>query len=160
MSADRLFTPVIEGNRQECRGLEHVLSLGRFQLRGKLRRSDSVRFGSGVGTGRGVVACYFALTFRRSAQYFFIRAETAFRAAADMLRVRFRAAELTARRPVFVASSGKVRSSATTSARSLSSAAAAPARASSRMRSALRPPLVVAGIVTPRLKYGSKIVHS
>ncbi len=39
----------------------------------------------------------FALAFRRSAQYFVIRSDTAFRAAADILRVR-RAAFSTLRR--------------------------------------------------------------
>ena len=52
----------------------------------------------------------FARAFRRSAQYFFIRAETAFRAAADIRRVR-RVASVTDRRTAWRAcgsfSSGK-----------------------------------------------------
>jgi hypothetical protein len=46
-------------------------------------------------SGRGAVAAaryfIFAFAFLRSAQYFFIRCETALRATVDMVRPRFRA---------------------------------------------------------------------
>ena len=77
---------------------------------------------------------YFALAlaFRRSAQYFVIRSDTAFRAAADMRLVRLRAlaiARPTARRLRGSANSGNVRSMATISARSCFNTVSAPARA-------------------------------
>jgi hypothetical protein len=92
--------------------------------------------------GRAVLYFSLACTFLRSAQYRFIRWETALRAAADMRRVRFLAVWTdwrTARRPSESASSGKVRSIAMISARSCLSAASAPVRASSRSLSVLRP---------------------
>jgi hypothetical protein len=81
-----------------------------------------------------------AFAFRRSAQYFFIRVESAFRAAADIWRPRLRAAfreRVTARRRLGNANSGNVRSIAMMSARSSFSIVCAPARANSRSRLAL-----------------------
>jgi hypothetical protein len=91
-------------------------------------------------SGRDEIYFTFACAFRRSAQYRFIRAETALRAAADIRRVRRVAcstARRTARRRRGSASSGNVRSIAMISARRRVSANSAPARASSRNRSAL-----------------------
>ncbi len=81
------------------------------------------------------------LAFLRSAQYRFIRWETALRAAADMLRER-RDTVLTARRTPcrFLGtadSSGKALSIAATSPRSRSKVTCAPVRASSRSLSGL-----------------------
>ena len=84
----------------------------------------------------------FACAFRRSAQYFFIRCDTAFRAAADIRLVRLRAVATDLRRVLRVpgsASSGKVRSIAIISARNRRSAASAPSLASSRSCSMLNP---------------------
>ena len=98
----------------------------------------------GLLTTRRQVATHlaFACAFRRSAQYFFILCETAFRAAADIRRVRLRAVATDLRRafrgPVS-ASSGKVRSIAIISARNRRSAASAPTLASSRNCSMLNP---------------------
>jgi hypothetical protein len=84
----------------------------------------------------------FACAFRRSAQYFFILCETAFRAAADIRLVRVRAVATDLRsafRGPVSASSGKVRSIAIISARNRRSAASAPSLASSRSCSMLNP---------------------
>ena len=57
-------------------------------------RCGAIRHGSVlVVVDRNRVDDYFtfACAFRLSAQYFFIRAETSFRAAADIVRVRLRA---------------------------------------------------------------------
>ena len=83
----------------------------------------------------------FACAFRRSAQYRFIRAETALRACADIVRVRVAAAcneRRAACRPCRKRSSGKVRSIAMISARRRLSVTSAPVRANSRKRSAVR----------------------
>src|SRR5919197_4829240 len=92
-----------------------------------------------AGAGR---ASYFIfdLALRRSAQYRFIRSETARRAAADIVRVRSLARlidRLSARRRLGRASSGNVRSMAMTSARSSFNVCSAPLRASSRTLAAL-----------------------
>jgi hypothetical protein len=71
----------------------------------------------------------FAFALRRSAQYFFIRAETALRAAADIVRARPPAvlADCRRMRRAFgSANSGNVRSMAMISARSSFNAASAP----------------------------------
>jgi hypothetical protein len=84
----------------------------------------------------------FAWALRRSDQYFFIRSDTAFRAAADIVRVRWPALSTLrrmARRRRGSASSGNVRSMAMISARSCFKVASAPALAHSRNRSALTP---------------------
>ena len=104
--------------------------------------------------------CYFAFAFRLSAQYFFIRREIAFFAAADILRPRFLAVFIeprTARRPLDSANSGNVRSMAIISARSCFKVDAAPALASSRNLSILRP-LCPLGIQTPWKNLGQTIV--
>jgi len=77
------------------------------------------------------VAAYFtfACAFRRSAQYRFIRADTALRAAADIVRVRVVAALIdwrTSRRRCGNRSSGKARSMAMISARRRLSVTSAP----------------------------------
>ena len=74
------------------------------------------------------LVCHFIFAFalRRSAQYFFIRADTALRAAADIVRMRvfaFSTPLRIARRRFPKASSGNVRSSAIISARKSLSAA-------------------------------------
>src|SRR5206468_5372095 len=82
----------------------------------------------------------FAFAFRRSAQYRFIRSETARRAAADIVLARSVAAltdRRSARRRLGRASSGNVRSMAMISARSSFKITSAPARASSRSLSEL-----------------------
>src|SRR5437762_307850 len=82
----------------------------------------------------------FAWAFRRSAQYFFIRLETARRAASEIRRPRrpaFFRERLTARRFPEGCSSGNVRSTAMISVRSCFRRASAPVRANSRKRSAL-----------------------
>jgi len=81
-----------------------------------------------------------AFAFRRSAQYFFIRCETVFLAAADIRRVLAFTSLTAARRCSPVASSGNVRSMAPISARRRLSASSAPARASSRSFSKVRDP--------------------
>ena len=81
-----------------------------------------------------------ACAFLRSAQYFFIRSDTAFRAAAEVRRVRVvtsRTDFLSARRRPGSASSGNVLSIAIISARSRFKATSAPVRASSRSLSAV-----------------------
>jgi hypothetical protein len=81
-----------------------------------------------------------AFALRRSAQYFFIRADTAFRAAADIVRARRPAVWAERRTALLVlgsANSGNVRSMAMISARSCFSAVSAPPLAHSRRRSAL-----------------------
>jgi hypothetical protein len=87
----------------------------------------------------------FAWAFRRSAQYRFMRWETALRPAADIRLVRFVACSSerrSARRRCGSASSGNVRSIAMISARSLFNATSAPVRASSRNRSVLSLPVL------------------
>ena len=84
----------------------------------------------------------FACAFFRSAQYFFIRTDTAWRAAADIRRPLRRAVLIvrrTARRFDRSANSGNVRSMAMISARSCFNRTSAPVRASSRKRSTLNP---------------------
>jgi hypothetical protein len=88
------------------------------------------------------LAFAFACAFRRSAQYFLIRCETALRAAADMRLVRLRAVATDLRSAFRVpgsASSGNVRSIAMISALNRRSAASAPSLASSRNCSMLNP---------------------
>jgi len=84
----------------------------------------------------------FACAFFRSAQYFFIRTDTAWRAAADIRRPLRRAVLIvrrTARRFDGSANSGNVRSMAMISARSCFNRTSAPVRANSRKRSTLNP---------------------
>src|SRR6476620_6965437 len=83
----------------------------------------------------------FACAFRRSAQYRFIRADTALRAAADIVRVRVAAfcrERRTARRRCGSCNSGNVRSIAMISARRRWSVTSAPVRARSRRWEALK----------------------
>jgi hypothetical protein len=84
----------------------------------------------------------FALAFRRSAQYFFMRALTALRAAADICRPRCSTRLIdraTLRRVAGSFNSGNVRSMAMISARSCFRAVSAPAFASSFKRSVVSP---------------------
>src|SRR5204862_611086 len=90
-------------------------------------------------------SCYFAFSLRRAAQYFFIRSDTALRAAADIPLRRRRAAPLPApfrTRPA--TRSGNARRIAASSRRSSSRRDFAPSRAnrcnSTRLKSATNPP--------------------
>src|SRR5262245_65400098 len=88
---------------------------------------------SAVVLGRGYFTLAWALF--RSAQYFFMRCDTALRAAADMRRVRFEAfltALRTARLRRGKPSSGNVRSIAMISERSRLRVTSAPVRAKLR----------------------------
>src|SRR5262249_40351719 len=67
--------------------------------------------------------------FRRSDQYFFMRADTAFRAAADIVRVFFCAVATTVARPLADENSGNVRSITAISWRRRARVASAPALA-------------------------------